>query len=206
MDTPPGNQAQPPSERDQVPQPVLPEVNSPLLYSRTSTRNVQPAVESHVPWKSNPSVFSGDSSDYLSFRKEKPSYLLNTLASVTFSPVLEMFQWLTLRYPPNKCGIWTVRMTKLTCTEKPGACHYLTNRSLSDESFPNEGATIMTSPRKACQFLRSALKTKVDLNILYRVRSPAEAWINLESRRNPRTIAATQSLHHRFQDFTIKPG
>ena len=34
--------------------------------------------------------------------------------------------------------------------------------------------------RKAYQFLRSALKTKVDLNILYRARSPAEAWTKLE--------------------------
>ena len=59
--------------------------------------------------------------------------------------------------------------------------------------------------RKAYQFLRSALKTKVDLNILYRARSPAEAWTKLESWHNPRTIAATQSLHQRFQDF-MRPG
>ena len=59
---------------------------------------------------------------------------------------------------------------------------------------------------KAYQFLRSALKMKVDLNTMYRARFPAEAWINLESWHNPRTIYATQSLHHRFQDFTIKPG
>ena len=60
--------------------------------------------------------------------------------------------------------------------------------------------------RKAYQFLQSALKTKVDLSILYRARPPAEAWIKLESWRNPRTIAATQPLHQRFQDYSMKPG
>ena len=69
-DTPPENQAPPSSERDQVPRPVLPEVESPLRYSRTSMSDVQPSVESHVPWKLNSSVFSGDSADDLSFRKE----------------------------------------------------------------------------------------------------------------------------------------
>ena len=97
----PGNQAPPPSQRVQVPRPVLPEVESPVRYSRVSLRDVQPAGKPHVPWKLNPPVFSGDSSDYLSFRK-KPSCLQNTLASVTFSPVLEMFQWPTLRFPPNE--------------------------------------------------------------------------------------------------------
>ena len=39
-DTPPGNQAPPSSERGQVPRPVLPEVESPVRYSRTSLRDV----------------------------------------------------------------------------------------------------------------------------------------------------------------------
>ena len=60
--------------------------------------------------------------------------------------------------------------------------------------------------RKAYQFLRSALKSKVDINILYRARSAAEAWMKRESWHNPRAIAATQSLHQRFQDFTMSPG
>ena len=33
-------------------------------------RDVQTTVDSYVPWKLNPLVFSGDSSDYLYFRKE----------------------------------------------------------------------------------------------------------------------------------------
>ena len=64
--TPPGNPTPPSSQREQVPQPVLPEVESPVRYSRTSLRDVQPAVEPHVPWKLNSPVFSGDSSDYIS--------------------------------------------------------------------------------------------------------------------------------------------
>lgn len=35
--------------------------------------------------------------------------------------------------------------------------------------------------RNAHQFLRSSLKTKDNLNILTQARSPAEAWLNLES-------------------------
>ena len=46
MDTPPENQAQPSRELDQVPRPVLPKVESPVRYSKTSMRDVQPAVES----------------------------------------------------------------------------------------------------------------------------------------------------------------
>ena len=68
--TPPGNQPPPSSQRDQVPQPVLPAVEFPVRYSRTSLRDVQPVVEPHVPWKLNPPVVSGDSSDYASYRKE----------------------------------------------------------------------------------------------------------------------------------------
>ena len=48
-DTPPGNQGSPTSQQDQVPRHVLPEVESPVRYSRTSLRDVQPAVEPHVP-------------------------------------------------------------------------------------------------------------------------------------------------------------
>ena len=54
-------------------------------------KDVQPTVESKVPWKMNPLVIiSGDSSDYFFFQKGKFSHLLNTLASVTLSSVLEM--------------------------------------------------------------------------------------------------------------------
>lgn len=48
--------------------------------------------------------------------------------------------------------------------------------------------------RKAHQFLRSSLKTKVNLNILTQAHSPAEAWLSLESLHNPQTIASAQSL------------
>ena len=174
MDTPPGNQAPPPSERDHVPRPVLPEVDSPSLYSRTSMRNVQPALESHVHGKSNPPVLSGDSPDYLSFRKEA----LVFAEYVGFGDVFTCLRDVPVADP----SISAQQMRDMDCTNDEIDLH-----------------------RKACQFLRSALKTKVDLNILYRARSPAEAWIHLESWRNPRTIAATWSLHRRFQDF-MKPG
>ena len=48
--------------------------------------------------------------------------------------------------------------------------------------------------RKAYQFLRSA-------GILLRANSPTEAWRNLESWHNPKSISATQALHDRFQSY-----
>ena len=60
--------------------------------------------------------------------------------------------------------------------------------------------------RKEYQFLRSALKSKVDQSTLYCAHFPTEAWHNLEVWHNPKTIAATQDLHDRFQYFSMKPG
>ena len=129
---------------------------SPLRYSRKSVRDVQPAVESHVPWKLNPPVCSGDSSDYLS--EGKLSYLMNTLASVTFSSVLRDI-------PVANPSISAQQTRDMDCTNDKIDLH-----------------------RKAYQFLRSAPKTKVDLNILYRARSLAEAWTAL--------VPSVSGLHH----------
>ena len=60
--------------------------------------------------------------------------------------------------------------------------------------------------RKAYQFLRSALSSEVDRGILLRANSPAEAWRNLESWHNPKSVSATQVLHDRFQSYSMKPG
>ena len=60
--------------------------------------------------------------------------------------------------------------------------------------------------RKAYQFLRSALSSEVDRGILLRANSPTEAWRNLESWHNPKSISATQALHDRFQSYSMKPG
>ena len=60
--------------------------------------------------------------------------------------------------------------------------------------------------RKAYQLLRSALSLEVDRGILLRVNSPIEAWKNLESWHNPKSISATQALHDRFQSYSMKPG
>ena len=172
--TPPGNQAPPSSQRDKVPQPVLPGVEFPVRYSRTSLRDVQPAVEPHTPWKLNPPVFSGDSSDYLSFRKEA----LVFAEYVGFGYVFIRLRGVPVAAP----SISAQQMRDMDCTHEEVDQH-----------------------RKVYQFLRSALKTKVDINILYRARSPAEAWIKLEPWHNPRTIAPTQSLYQWFQDFTMRP-
>ena len=173
--TPPGNQPPPSSQRDQVPQPVLLAVEFPVRYSRTSLRDVQPVVEPHVPWKSNPPVFSGDSSDYASYRKKA----LVFAEYVGFGDVFICLGDVPVAEP----SISVQQMRNMDCTMGEIDQH-----------------------RKVYHFLRSALKTKVDLKILYRARSPAEAWMKLESWHNPRTITATQSLHQRFQDFTMRPG
>ena len=60
--------------------------------------------------------------------------------------------------------------------------------------------------RKAYQLLRSALSSEVDRGILLRANSPIEAWRNLESWHNPKSISATQALHDRFQPYSMKPG
>ena len=60
--------------------------------------------------------------------------------------------------------------------------------------------------RKAYQFLRSALSSEVDRGLLLRANSPTEAWRNLESWHNPKSISATQGLHARFQSYSMKPG
>ena len=60
--------------------------------------------------------------------------------------------------------------------------------------------------RKAYQFLRSALSSEVDQGILLTANSPTEAWRNLESWHNPKSISATQALHDRFQSYFVKPG
>ena len=53
--------------------------------------------------------------------------------------------------------------------------------------------------RKAHYFLCSALTSEVDRIILLRAHSPTEAWTNLQTRHNPKSITATQALHDRFQ-------
>ena len=60
--------------------------------------------------------------------------------------------------------------------------------------------------RKTYQFLRSALSSEVDRGMLLRANSPTEAWRNLESWHNPKSISATQALHDRFQSYSMKPG
>ena len=115
-------------------------------------RGVQPVVVSHVnvPWKLNPPVFSGDSSDYLSFRKEA----LVFAEYAGFGDVFIRQRDVQMVDP----SISTQQMRDLDCT--------------------NDGTDLH---RKAYQLLQIALKTKVDINILHRVGSPTEAWVNLES-------------------------
>ena len=60
--------------------------------------------------------------------------------------------------------------------------------------------------RKAYQFLRSALSSEVDRGILLRANPPTEAWRNLESWHNPKSISATQALRDCFQSYSMKPG
>ena len=107
-------------------------------------RDVQPAVESHILWKLNPSVFSGNSSDYLSFRKEAPIFA----EYVGFGDVFTCLRDVPVVDP----SISAQQMRDMDCT--------------NDE---------IDLRQKAYQFLRSALKMKVDLNTMYRARSPAEA-------------------------------
>lgn len=54
---------------------------------------------------------------------------------------------------------------------------------------------------KVYQLLRTSLKTEGELNILNilaQAHSPAEAWLNVESRYIPQTIASAQSLFMQF--------
>ena len=80
--------------------------------------------------------------------------------------------------------------------------------SISTQRMRGSGCTNdkIDRHRKAYQFLRSTLKSKINLYILYRAPPPAEAWVNLESWHNPLTIALTQSLYHRFQCLTMRLG
>ena len=172
-------QGPPSGEREPVPRHVPSEVGPPIVPPRESAgaRGAYPAGElhSHIPWKLTPPVFSGDSSDYLSFRKEA----LIFAEYVGFGEVFTLLK----EVPVADSSFSTQQMRNLGYIDDEIDLH-----------------------RKAYQFLRSSLKSKVDLNILYRARSPAEAWLKLESWHNPRTIAATQSLNQRFQTYTMKPG
>ena len=60
--------------------------------------------------------------------------------------------------------------------------------------------------RKAYKFLRSALTSEVDRGILLRAHSPTEAWTDLQTWHNPKSIAAPQAFHGRFQTYSMKPG
>ena len=40
---------------------------------------------------------------------------------------------------------------------------------------------------------------------MLRANFPTEAWRNLESWHNPKSISATQALHDRFQSYSVKP-
>ena len=132
-DAPPENQAPPSSERDQVPRPVLPEVESPFRYSRTSVemRGVQAAVESHVniPRKWNPPVFSCEFSDFLSFRKQ----------ALVFAEYVGV-------------GDGFTRLRQI-----PAADLSTSAQQIRDSDCTNDEIDLH---RKAYQFLRSALKTK----------------------------------------------
>ena len=141
-------------------------------------RGVQSAVMSHmnVPWKLNPPIFSGGSSDHLSFRKE----------ALVFAEYAGFRDVLTRQrdVPVADSSISAQQMRNQDCTKDEIDLH-----------------------RKAYQFLRSTLKTRVDVNRLYRARCPAEALlVNLESWYNLQTLAPTQPLPHRFQCFTMRPG
>ena len=60
--------------------------------------------------------------------------------------------------------------------------------------------------QKAYHFLRSALTSEVDRGILLRAHSPTEAWTDLQTWHNPKSIAAPQAFHGRFQTYSMKPG
>ena len=60
--------------------------------------------------------------------------------------------------------------------------------------------------RRAYQFLRSAITSEVDRDILHRAHSPTEAWRSLRKWHNPDTVSATQTLHQRFLSYTMRPG
>ena len=87
--------------------------------------------------------------------------------------------------------------------EVPTADGALTNTQIKSLGFTDAE---IERHRKAYQFLRSALSSEVDRGILLRANSPTEAWRNLESWHNPKSISATQALHDRFQSYYMKPG
>ena len=60
--------------------------------------------------------------------------------------------------------------------------------------------------RRAYQFLRSAITSEVDRDILNRAHSPTEVWRSLKKWHNPDTVSATQTLHQRFFSYTMRPG
>ena len=84
----------------------------------------------------------------------------------------------------------------------------IANPSLSYAQIKSLGFTDdeIETHRKAYQVLRSALNSEVDRGILLRAHSPAEAWANNQTWHNPKSIAATQALHDRFQTYSMKPG
>ena len=86
--------------------------------------------------------------------------------------------------------------------EVPIADGALTNTQIKSLGFTDAE---IERHRKAYQFLRSALSSEVDRGILLRANSPTEAWRNLESWHNPKSISATQALHDRFQSYYMKP-
>ncbi|CAN0023551.1 unnamed protein product, partial [Ascophyllum nodosum] len=59
--------------------------------------------------------------------------------------------------------------------------------------------------RRAYQFLRSAITSKVGRGILHRAHSPTEAWKNFQKWRNPDTVSFTQGLHQRFLSYNMRP-
>ena len=58
--------------------------------------------------------------------------------------------------------------------------------------------------RKAYQFLRTALSSEVDRGILLRANSLTEAWRNIESWHNPKSISANQALYDRFRSYFME--
>ena len=58
----------------------------------------------------------------------------------------------------------------------------------------------------ACNFLSTALKSKIDKSILHRCTSPREAWDALLAGYGPQTTGAKSDLSHRLNSFMVAPG
>ena len=80
----------------------------------------------------------------------------------------------------------------------------LTYAQIRSRGFPDDENE---RHRKAYRLLCSAFSSEVDRGILLRANSPTEAWRNLESWHDPKSIySAIQALHDRFQSYSMKPG